>query len=222
MLFSLTLSGVSAELPRYPNENARFKAEYGRSLRHAFLAAAVLTLMVFLLSPQFVPSPYVLRDEGCVLYEFPEEILIPERPRNPPMPIPPIEPAAEDEGIEIDIPVTTGLVDDDWRPPLPPSTPAPPNTDWMAIDTKPVLIHQEPARYPEMARDMELSGTVYVDVLVDDKGWVAQAVVSSGVHPLVDREALRAARRCRFLPGKQQDFAVPVWVTLPYAFVLYR
>ena len=52
-------------------------------------------------------------------------------------------------------------------------------------------------------------------------GRAESAEVVKSVHPILDQEALKAALRCIFKPGKQRDFPVEVWVTLPYRFKLY-
>ena len=58
-----------------------------------------------------------------------------------------------------------------------------------------------------------------------DEGWIHElpALDFAGgtvVHVNAGMAALAAALRCRFTPAKQRDFAVPVWVAIPYNFRL--
>jgi len=72
-----------------------------------------------------------------------------------------------------------------------------------------------------MARRASIEGTVLVKVLVGPDGTVKQAVLLRGVNPIVDREALKAARKCTFIPGKQRNIPVKAWMALPYVFRLH-
>jgi TonB family protein len=71
------------------------------------------------------------------------------------------------------------------------------------------LIQEDPARgkainlpkpaYPAMARAAHASGTVEVEVVVDEEGKVIAAQAISG-HPLLHVAALKAAREATFIP----------------------
>ncbi|MBK7701610.1 MAG: energy transducer TonB [bacterium] len=74
---------------------------------------------------------------------------------------------------------------------------------------------------PEMARASQLEGTVVVKVQVGPDGSVLQAVVLTPVHPLLDKEAVKAAKRCKFQPGRQRGIAVKAWMAIPFAFRLH-
>jgi TonB family protein len=81
-------------------------------------------------------------------------------------------------------------------------------------------IQGEMARaYPSLLRDAGVGGTVQVDFFIDTDGRVKNAVVnrSSGQAQL-DRAALRVAGVYRFLPARNRDEIVPVWVTFPVTF----
>ena len=89
-------------------------------------------------------------------------------------------------------------------------------TDFVASSTKPQLISQAKPHYPEVARLAQVEGTVMVKVLVDVDGSVKAAELIVGVHPLLNKEALKAARRCVFVPGQQRERKVATWVAVPY------
>jgi len=55
------------------------------------------------------------------------------------------------------------------------------------------------AEYPEIARAAKASGTVTVDVIVDEAGNVVAAKAVSG-HPLLQAAAVKAARQAKFTP----------------------
>ena len=54
--------------------------------------------------------------------------------------------------------------------------------------------------YPDLARKMNLTGTVKVEVVVAPNGTVKEAKVVGG-HPVLATAALEAARRWRFEPS---------------------
>lgn len=74
-------------------------------------------------------------------------------------------------------------------------------------------------RYPEMAVDREVEGTVYLRFVVEADGSLRDFRVLRGIGYGCDEEALRIARQMpRWRPGKQQGQAVPVFYTLPVRF----
>jgi TonB family protein len=80
----------------------------------------------------------------------------------------------------------------------------------------PVLLDQDPLRYPPIALQRQLEGTVELKVLVDERGVVRQvtmvAVSPGGVG--FEREAIRHARTRRYRPAKKGNVPVKVWVPL--------
>ena len=73
-------------------------------------------------------------------------------------------------------------------------------------------------KYPDIARKAGIEGKVYVKVVVDEEGNVADATVVKGVGAGLDEEALRAVRAVTFEPGRQNRKAVTVQMTLPIVF----
>ncbi len=67
-------------------------------------------------------------------------------------------------------------------------------------------------QYPEVARENNIQGKVYVRFCVTAKGTVEQASIYKSVDPFLDAEALRVVRSFPpFKPGKQSGKPVPVW-----------
>ncbi|HZI85224.1 MAG TPA: TonB family protein [Pyrinomonadaceae bacterium] len=76
-------------------------------------------------------------------------------------------------------------------------------------------------QYPETAKRMRISGTVSVDVVIDENGKVISAEASNG--PVTLREAATlAAQRARFSPTKLSGQPVKVSGVINYKFALTR
>lgn len=73
--------------------------------------------------------------------------------------------------------------------------------------------------YPPAARAVRASGTVIVQVLVDESGRVVSANSTSG-HPLLRAAAEQAARRAKFEPARSGDMPVKVSGVIKYEFTL--
>lgn len=71
--------------------------------------------------------------------------------------------------------------------------------------------------YPAIARQVKISGTVVVQVLVDEEGNVVSARVVSG-HPLLHASALAAARQAKFPPERRAGRPVKVSGLINYSF----
>jgi periplasmic protein TonB len=72
--------------------------------------------------------------------------------------------------------------------------------------------------YPPIARAAHASGTVVVQVLIDENGSVVSASAVSG-HPLLTQAAVNAARQARFSPTKLSGQPVKVTGVIQYNFV---
>jgi TonB family protein len=73
--------------------------------------------------------------------------------------------------------------------------------------------------YPPIAKTAKASGTVVVEVVVDEKGQVETARAVSG-HPLLQQAAIAAAKQARFKPALQGGKPVKVRGMLTYNFEL--
>jgi TonB family protein len=71
--------------------------------------------------------------------------------------------------------------------------------------------------YPAIARAAKASGTVTVEITIDEEGNVVSARSVSG-HPLLQSAAVTAARQARFTPTKLNGQPVKVNGVLVYAF----
>ena len=79
----------------------------------------------------------------------------------------------------------------------------------------------ENVRYPEIAKENGISGRVFVQFVVDEKGRVTKVQLARGVDPILDKEAIRVVKTLpNFKPGKQRGKAVRVSYTVPINFQL--
>ena len=72
--------------------------------------------------------------------------------------------------------------------------------------------------YPPIARAARASGTVFVQVIIDEEGNVVSAQAISG-HPLLQAAAVAAARQAKFSPTTLAGQPVKVIGTISYNFV---
>ena len=103
----------------------------------------------------------------------------------------------------------------------PPPTPAPrpilkPVSGGVLNGT---AINLPPPVYPDAAKRMRVSGTVQVDVILDESGKVVSATASSGPTILRDA-AIQAALKARFSPTKLSGQPVKVSGVINYKFAL--
>jgi periplasmic protein TonB len=73
--------------------------------------------------------------------------------------------------------------------------------------------------YPPLLRDSGIGGTVMMWFLIDETGRVVKTQLkeSSG-HAQLDEAAARVASVMEFVPAKNRDHNVPVWVAIPIMF----
>jgi TonB family protein len=74
--------------------------------------------------------------------------------------------------------------------------------------------------YPPIAQVAGAEGRVVVTFVVNEAGAVEEAEVTAPVHPALDREALAAVRRARFVPAHRAGRPLRVRMALPVTFEL--
>ncbi|MBI4647266.1 MAG: energy transducer TonB [Bacteroidia bacterium] len=80
---------------------------------------------------------------------------------------------------------------------------------------------QEHIEYPQVARELGVSGKVYVQFVVNENGKIQDVKVMRGVDPSLDKEAIRVIESLpEWTPGKQRGKAVRVMFTIPINFAL--
>jgi TonB family protein len=119
-------------------------------------------------------------------------------------------------------PKETPTPDADGPPPAPPPPPTPepkPKTVVSGGVLNGKAISKPQPAYPPIAKAARASGTVTVQILVDESGRVVSASAVSG-HPLLQQAAVSAARQARFSPTTLKGQPVKVSGIITYNFVL--
>jgi periplasmic protein TonB len=76
-------------------------------------------------------------------------------------------------------------------------------------------------KYPAMARESGITGTVYIRFVVNKDGTITNATLLRGIGGGCDEEAIRVVKGMPpWKPGKQNGIPVPVYFTLPVHFIL--
>jgi protein TonB len=103
-------------------------------------------------------------------------------------------------------------------PPPPEPKPTPPRAPISGGVLNGKAISLPKPAYPPIARQAHASGTVVVQVTIDENGGVISAHAVSG-HPLLQAVAVAAARGARFSPTKLSGQPVKVTGVITYNFV---
>ena len=187
-------------------------------LSHAPTRAAIATavpIMVSLLPSEPVAQPQTLPKP------------LPVRPKLEPRPSMPIEP--------LPLVAAPAEVPAQFSAPTPPARDLPPIAAARQVATAapaaaPALLlprfdaaylQNPPPVYPALARRLGEQGRALLRVLVTTDGLAERVELksTSGAERL-DRAALDAVKRWRFIPARQGDQAVSAWVVVPISFSL--
>lgn len=80
---------------------------------------------------------------------------------------------------------------------------------------------QSEATYPELARQLNIEGTVFVSFVVDKQGKITDVGIARGVHESLDKEAIKAVKKLpMMIPGKKSKKPVRAQYTIPVKFEL--
>ncbi|NIO00904.1 MAG: TonB family protein [Candidatus Latescibacteria bacterium] len=199
--------------------NAEFKGNYSKYIRYSIVGALIIHFIIFFFSPPFEFKPYRLKEERFEVVDLPQNIEIPPPPQEVALPKVPVEAVEGEEDADKEIGPTTFDTFEELPPPPAPSSGK--AEMFLAFDEPPMLQYYESPKYPQLAREAGIEGTVSVKVLVGEDGKVLDAVVlSSDVTPDMERAAIEAAKKCRFKPAKQRTVPVKAHVMIPFQFKL--
>jgi protein TonB len=124
-------------------------------------------------------------------------------------------PSGPGAGTVVSAPAKVNIADE---PPPPEAKPTPPRAPISGGVLNGKAISLPKPGYPPIARAAHASGTVVVQVLIDENGSVVSAKAVSG-HPLLQAVAVGAARQARFSPTKLSGQPVKVTGVIQYNFV---
>ena len=200
--------------------SASLKYSYPVIVRITSFAGIALLIITFLIFPRVV-NRVELDEEVQIIIE---QIDIPQteqfdRPPPPARPSVPVE--SESEDIADDVTLDEFNLDDfdAWDAPPPP--PEGPRVRFIPYDDPPVPLTPIRPKYPEIAQEAGIEGTVVVQVFVDDRGRVKDTVILKGIpNTGLNEAASTAIRAVRFRPARQRERAVGVWISIPVNFRL--
>jgi len=201
-------------------QSASIKFLYPVVVRITGISGIALLIVTFLSFPRIV-SNVELDEEIQIIIE---QIDIPQteqfdRPPPPARPSVPVE--SESEDIADDVTLEEFSLDefDAWDAPPPP--PEGPRVKFIPYDDPPVPLRPIRPKYPEIAQEAGIEGTVVVQVFVDERGRVKETVILKGIpNTGLDEAATQAIRLVRFKPARQRERAVGVWISIPVNFRL--
>jgi len=201
-------------------QSASIKFLYPVVVRITGMSGIALLIVTFLSFPRIV-STVELDEEIQIIIE---QIDIPQteqfdRPPPPARPSVPVE--SESEDIADDVTLEEFSLDefDAWDAPPPP--PEGPRVKFIPYDDPPVPLRPIKPKYPEIAQEAGIEGTVVVQVFVDERGRVKETVILKGIpNTGLDEAATQAIRLVRFKPARQRERAVGVWISIPVNFRL--
>ena len=201
-------------------EQLSLKLRFPFIIRVTGLLSIILSIFLFFVLPRFTGETVQEHYNQIII----EQIDIPqtqqiERPPPPARPSIPIE--SEDEDLADDLTIEeTDLSDfEAWDAPPPP--PSGPQVKFIPYDDPPVPLTPIKPKYPEIAQEAGIEGTVFIQAFIDKKGRVIETTIIKGIpNTGLDEAAIKAIRKTRFRPAKQRERAVGVWISIPVNFKL--
>jgi TonB family protein len=98
--------------------------------------------------------------------------------------------------------------------------PIPTPETFVPRESEPMPITTPPPAYPELARKVQLQGTVWVKAYIAKDGTVREALVQKSDAEIFNQPTLEAVRRWTFRPALMNNHPVGVWIGIPFRFRL--
>ena len=201
-------------------EQLSLKLRFPFIIRVTGLLSIILSIFLFFVLPRFTGETVQEHYDQIII----EQIDIPqtqqiERPPPPARPSIPIESEDEDLADDLTIEETDLSNFEAWDAPPPP--PSGPQVKFIPYDDPPVPLTPIRPKYPEIAQEAGIEGTVFIQAFIDKKGRVIETTIIKGIpNTGLDEAAIEAIRKTRFRPAKQRERAVGVWISIPVNFKL--
>ncbi len=201
----------------------------------------IIALTITLVAFEYKTYDRIMTDLGDRdLVDMPEEMVeITRQDQPPPPPAPPPQTTlinivednvdiADDITINVDVDQKTQI--EIYVPPVATEQEVEEHEIFIVVEESPYFPGGEPARikflqenikYPQMARESGIQGTVYVQFVVERDGGVTDVKVLRGIGGGCDEEAIRVIKAMpKWVPGKQRNRPVRVQFTMPIRFTL--
>lgn len=86
----------------------------------------------------------------------------------------------------------------------------------------PKVIKTSAPVYPAEARRNNLSGVIWLKILVDTFGLPKQVLILKSDNPIFNEPSILAAKQYLFTPATKNGKVIENWVTLPFKFSLHQ
>ena len=201
------------------------KMQYGKVVRVSLIGSLLALIVVFLAIPPLESQEPVGEQE----IEPITSVYVPppvDRSAGPPPKEPGIPVESSREDIEDDVTIEPTDFRHYTIGELPPPPEPDPNIFRLGPENRPDPIGGYQAlmrnvRYPELAREAGVEGTVTVRAFIDKNGKVTDAFVLRGVERSgLNEAAVDAVKKTTFRPAQQRDRSVGVWINLTINFRL--
>ncbi|HAF07558.1 MAG: TonB family protein [candidate division TA06 bacterium 32_111] len=196
------------------------KEKYPTFIKSSLLTTLVLFIILFLFVPKLKTNPYKMKERKdiIVMEKLPDQIQKINEPKEiskPQLPKKIVETTKESE-VTKNIDIQTSFETEDL------------NIEkyegeiFRIYEQAPQLIERVDPEYPQMARQLGIEGTVFLELVVEKDGTVSQVKVLKSAHPLLDDAAVKAAYKLKWSPAMTRDLPIRCYVTYPVTFRLTR
>ena len=202
------------------------KLRYPVTVRAAILVSILILIGLLLAFPKFETQQFIQKEIRIEIEQFDipqtQQFDLPPPPSRPAIPV---ESESEDLADDVTIEETELDVFVEWEAPPPPPEEGP-RVRFIPYDEPPVPIGgyegiKNRVKYPEIAQEAGIEGTVVIQAFVNKTGNVTETNVLKGIpNTGLDEAAIEAIKKTKFKPAKQRDRAVGVWFSIPINFQL--
>jgi len=201
------------------------KAKYSKVIRVSLILALILNITVIYSVPRQKAEKKEIEQPNVKI----ENVEIPETQQyeKPPAPSRPSVPiASESEDIAEDVTIEETTFEEFEALEAPPPPPEGPKVKFVAYDEPPQMAGGMAAlrkhlKYPEIAQEAGIEGTVIVQAFINKEGNVEDVVIVKGIPKTgLNEAAINAVKKTKWKPAKQRDRAVGVWYSIPIVFRL--
>jgi protein TonB len=214
------------ELVKEKTPRANLKLKQRKVLEASFAIAMAGLILMFQVARQIDMNVETFDkvDVTIEVADIPQtkQFRLPPPPARPSVPIP-----TEEDAIPEDLTIASTDLDLSEIP----APPAPPEDDgipiFVAYDEAPQIIGgmtalQKHLRYPRMALISGLEGIVFIRVLVglDGKAEKTEILRAKPANMGFEESAIEASKKVTWIPAKQRDRSIRVWVSIPVQFSL--
>lgn len=177
----------------------------------------------------------VVNDQKLDLSELEEEVVDPtepDKPKEQPQKTDQVEVKEEEEDIEDELDLGDMDIDEDSEFDFDDDEGEEVEEEkvFMAVQDEPEFpggegkmqkYISEHLKYPDMAKEMDVQGVVYVTFVVWKDGSIRDVKVQKGIGAGCDKEAIRVVKSMpNWEPGEQRGRSVPVRISIPIRFQL--